>query len=159
LPPPYEYVDAYWDKEEKGWYSDTLRGGSRDGAFDYYWNGSHHIFEFAKPLKSKDGTRDFNLTFGERITFAIKFADGSSGSEARLPKGFNEENPNDPDHPWDPVIIVASPPAPRRHAAPVGGVKVPINTRAVLMHTPLPTLALALVLACLAIVAIKRAKS
>ena len=85
---------------------------------------------------------------------------------AWLPDGCSLVDPST----WDPVIIVASPPpppappppappAPRPRVAPVGGVKVPINTRAVLMHTPLPTLALALVLACLAIVAIKRAKS
>ena len=136
------------------------RDGSDDGVFDYYWdeNSKKHIFEFAKTLKSQDEENkayDFNLTFGENVTFAIEFIDGSTWAHAYLPDGFDRFNPDT----WDPVIIVASPPAPRRRVAPVGGVEVPMNVPAVFIHSPLFVLALALVLAFSAIIATKRVGS
>jgi len=144
----YGYLDAHYSG--RGWTYDE----QHDGRFDYYWDGKSHIIEFAKPLKSQEGTYDFDLTFGESIKFAIKFQDGSSCDPpnmayARLPDGFEENKPDT----WDPVIVVAAPP--RR--GPVGGVEAPINTLAVLAHSPLSILALVLVLASSAIITTKRA--
>ena len=146
----YGYLDEHYGR--RGW----IRDNQYDGYFDYYWdeNSKRHIIEFAKPLKSQEGTYDFDLTFGESIKFAIKFQDGSSSvapnmAYAWLPDGFEENKPDT----WDPVIVVAAPP--RR--APVGGVEAPINTLAVLAHSPLSILALVLVLASSAIITTKRA--